>query len=273
MSAAPDRYALFGHPVAHSVSPQIHAAFAQQAGQNLRYEKREIPLDGFAAAVADFFAGGGKGVNATLPFKGEAFACAGRITPRAEAASAVNTLWPADDGTLVGDNTDGVGFVRDLTINKGIAVTGKTVLLMGAGGAARGVLRPLLELAPARLHIANRTAARATELAEDPNVTGGGFDDWPDLRFDLIINATAAGHGGSAIAPPPTLLAPGCACYDLSYGDAAVPFLEWARRQGVARTLDGWGMLVEQAAESFFLWRGVKPDTGAVIAAGPASLR
>ncbi|HET8551059.1 MAG TPA: shikimate dehydrogenase [Gammaproteobacteria bacterium] len=267
-----DRYALFGHPVAHSVSPQIHAAFARHTGQDLQYEKRDVPLNGFAAAVDAFFAAGGKGLNVTLPFKGEACARAGHLTRRAQAARAVNTLWRAPDGALVGDNTDGVGFIRDLTINNGITVAGKTILLLGAGGAARGVLKPLLELAPARLHIANRTAARAVELAEGRTVTGGGLDDWPDLRFDLIIDATAAGHTASALAPPSKLLAERCACYDLSYGEAAAPFLEWARRQGITQTLDGWGMLVEQAAESFFLWRGVKPDTGAIIAAGPASL-
>ncbi|HET7370373.1 MAG TPA: shikimate dehydrogenase [Gammaproteobacteria bacterium] len=259
----PDRYALFGNPVAHSVSPRLHAAFAAQTGQHLHYEKREIAPVDFAAAVDAFFAGGGKGLNITLPFKGDACACASRLTIRAREARAVNTLWQDVDLTLVGDNTDGVGFIRDLTVNHRFSVAGRTVLLLGAGGAARGVLGPLLEQGPARLHVANRTAARAVELAGlyGDNVTGGGLDDWPDERFGLIVNATAAGHAGTVAVPPAERLSGGCVCYDLSYGAAAEPFLAWARTRDTALALDGWGMLVEQAAESFYLWRGIRPET------------
>ncbi|HET7307586.1 MAG TPA: shikimate dehydrogenase [Gammaproteobacteria bacterium] len=263
-----DRYALFGHPVAHSVSPALHAAFARQTGQEFTYDKHTVAPDDFSARVKEFFAIGGKGLNITLPFKGAAFAGADRLTPRARQAQAVNTLWRDNSGALVGDNTDGAGFIRDLTVNHSIPVGGKNILLIGAGGAARGIIGPLLEQAPARLHIANRTASRATELAAlfGSPVTGGGFDVWPDARFDLIINATAAGHEGVAAAPPDKLLAPRFSGYDLSYGDVAAPFLQWAQSHRAASACDGWGMLVEQAAESFYLWRGLRPDTAPVIA-------
>ncbi|HET7587618.1 MAG TPA: shikimate dehydrogenase [Gammaproteobacteria bacterium] len=265
-----DRYALFGNPVAHSVSPQIHAAFAAQTGQALRYEKREVAPADFRSAVDDFFTSGGKGLNVTLPFKADACTYAARVTPRARAAAAANTLWQDSDGTLTGDNTDGIGFVRDLAVNSLIRIDGKNILVLGAGGAARGIFGPLLEQHPARLHIANRTAARATELANcyGEHVTGGGLENWPDTRFDLVVNATAAGHGGAAVAPPAELLARAWFGYDLSYGAAAKPFLDWARTHNAARVLDGWGMLVEQAAESFYLWRGVRPNTTEVLRDG-----
>ncbi|HET6655909.1 MAG TPA: shikimate dehydrogenase [Gammaproteobacteria bacterium] len=267
MDRSADRYAVFGNPVAHSVSPQLHAAFAAQTGQHLHYEKCEIAPKDFAAAVDSFFAGGGKGLNITLPFKGDACTCAERLTVRARDARAVNTLWPDVDHTLVGDNTDGVGFIRDLTVNHRFSVTGKTILLLGAGGAARGVLGPLLEQRPARLHIANRTASRAIKLASlyGENITSGGLKHWPDMRFDLVVNATAAGHAGAVAVPPPERLAGKWAGYDLSYGAAAEPFLDWARSHNAAFALDGWGMLLEQAAESFYLWRGVRPNTTAML--------
>lgn len=262
------RYAVFGNPVAHSVSPRIHAAFAKQTGHDLSYDKMEVPLDGLDAAVDDFFAAGGKGLNITLPFKAQAFECADHATVEACDAGAVNTLWRESNDTLVGANTDGVGFIRDLTVNQRASLAGRRVLLLGAGGAARGILGPLLQARPAHVHIANRTAARATALAarHPGNVTGAGLDDWPADRFDLVINASAAGHDGATSTPPPDLLGATCVCYDLSYGHAAAAFLDWARTHGAARALEGWGMLVEQAAESFHLWRGVRPETAAIVA-------
>lgn len=264
----PDRYALFGNPVAQSASPELHTAFARQTGQDLVYDKHEIARGGFTAAVRAFFAEGGKGLNVTLPFKHEACACAESLTARARTAQAANTLWCDESGRLVGDNTDGVGFARDVRVNQGIRVANRNVLILGAGGAARGVIAPLLEQAPARLHIANRTASRAAELARsfDGPVTGGGFGTWPDGRFDLIINATAAGHGGAVAAPANERLAPDFIAYDLNYGTVAEPFLEWARQHHAAAVSDGWGMLVEQAAESFYLWRGIRPDTAPMLA-------
>jgi shikimate dehydrogenase len=263
-----DKYAVFGNPVAHSVSPALHARFARQTGQTLSYRKQAVAREEFAATVDAFFAAGGQGRNITLPFKGEAHDLAKQLSPRAREARAVNTLWQGADGELIGDNTDGIGFIRDLTINQGVSIHEKKVLLLGAGGAARGVLGPLLAQSPARLHVANRGAERAAELAAGSNgkVTSGGLDHWPEARFDLIINATAAGYTRAVTAPPAHQLAHSFICYDLSYGAAAEPFLAWANEQGAARAIDGWGMLVEQAAESFYAWRGVRPDTTPVLA-------
>lgn len=264
-----DRYALFGNPVAGSPSPAIHAAFARQTGAALTYQKQAVPTEGFGAMLTAFFDAGGKGLNVTLPFKREAFDLAERSTPRARRARAVNTLWRDAAGALVGDNTDGAGFIRDLTANHSVTLAGRRVLLLGAGGAARGVLAPLLDGRPACLHVANRTGARARALAgEYPHANVGGGDlDTPPGAFDLIVNATSAGHGGAAPRLPADILAPAGVCYDLSYGAAAAPFLAWARDRGAALALDGWGMLVEQAAESFYLWRGVRPETASLIAA------
>lgn len=264
-----DRYAVFGHPVHHSVSPALHHAFATQTGQALEYTKQAVQPDQFAAAVNRFFHADGKGLNITLPFKRQAYALADRLTKRARCAQAVNTLWKDAGGKLHGDNTDGVGFIRDLTVNQRIAVADKTILLIGAGGAARGVLNPLATAGPKRLHIANRTSGKAVELAASypAEVTGGGLNAWPHMQFDLIINASAAGHNKVVSTPPATRLAPELTCYDLSYGTPAAPFLSWAHAQGATKAIDGWGMLVEQAAEAFELWRDIRPDTAPVIAA------
>ncbi len=263
----PDRYAVFGNPIAHSKSPLIHAEFARQTGQDLVYEARLAPLDGFVAAVEAFRAEGGKGANVTVPFKGEAFRYATALTERARLAEAVNTLRFDEDGVL-GDNTDGVGLVRDLTRNLGQAIGGRRVLLLGAGGAARGVLGPLLAEAPARLVIANRTADRARALAERFSgfgpVEGGGYEALAGLAFDVVINATSTGLSDELPPLPPTVFAPGALAYDMMYG-RATPFMAFAEQRG-ARVSDGLGMLVEQAAESFWLWRGIRPDTAPVIA-------
>jgi len=264
-----DRYAVFCNPITHSKSPRIHAAFAEQTGQNLAYEARLAPLDGFAAAVAGFRDEGGRGANVTVPFKEQAYALSTSLSARARAAGAVNTLTFAADDVL-GDNTDGVGLVNDLTGNLGLDLAGKRILLMGAGGAARGVMPPLLEQGPAELFIVNRTAAKAEELVAlaysqgvGATLAAGGYADVSG-RFDLVINATAASLSGDLPPLPAGLFADGALAYDMMYGKDT-PFLAFARREG-ARCADGLGMLVEQAAEAFFLWRGVRPVTAPVIA-------
>jgi len=265
-----DRYAVIGNPIAHSKSPRIHAAFAAQTGQALRYEALLAPLDGFAATVLAFRAAGGRGMNVTVPFKLEAFALAERLSPRARAAGAVNTLAFGADG-IFGDNTDGAGILRDITVNLGCPLGGRRVLLLGAGGAARGALLPLLDAAPASLTIANRSAAKAAALAAEfagagpLKPTGGGFGELAGLHFDVVINATSASLSDAAPELPPGLYAPGSLAYDMMYGRGDTPFLAAARRQGAAVLADGLGMLVEQAAESFALWRGVRPDTAPVL--------
>jgi len=259
-----DRYAVFGHPIAHSKSPLIHAAFARQTGQDMTYEAILAPLDGFAESVTAFVAAGGRGANVTVPFKEEAFRLAGRLTPRARRAGAVNTLALDADGIL-GDNTDGAGLVTDLTRNLHRTLTGRRILLLGAGGAARGVIEPLLDQQPAALVIANRTVGRAQELAElfDRGIRACGFDG-VDTPFDVVINATAASLAGELPPLSPQIFTPDTLAYDMMYG-RDTPFLAFARAQGAA-TADGLGMLVEQAAEAFHLWRGVRPDTAPVIA-------
>ena len=267
-----DRYAVVGNPIAHSKSPWIHAAFARQTGQALDYHALLAPLDGFAETVAAFRAGGGHGLNVTVPFKLEAFALAERLTPRAQAAGAVNTLVFGADG-LLGDNTDGAGLVRDLVVNLGCPLAGRRILLLGAGGATRGALLPLLEGRPASLVIANRTAARAEALAAefaphaaDASLEGCGFAALAGRRFDLVINATAASLSGELPPLPPGLYADDALAYDMMYGRGHTPFMGAALADGAARVADGLGMLVEQAAESFALWRGVRPDGAPVLA-------
>lgn len=264
-----DRYAVFGHPVAHSRSPFIHAAFARQTGQDLHYEAILAPLDGFASCLADFAATGGCGANVTVPFKEEAFRRADRLSPRAQRAGAVNTL-KFESAGLLGDNTDGAGLVADLVRNLGRTLGGRRILLLGAGGAARGVLGPLLDQQPAALVIANRTVPRAAELAHlfGRGVHACGFAEVAG-PFDVIVNATAASLAGELPPLSPTIFAAESLAYDMMYG-RDTPFLAFAREQGIA-AVDGLGMLVEQAAESFLLWRGIRPETGPVIASLRAS--
>lgn len=262
-----DHYAVFGNPIAHSKSPLIHASFARQTRQDMDYTALLAPLDGFAECVTAFRAGGGAGANVTVPFKEQAYALAARRTPRAEAAGAVNTLH-FQGAEVLGDNTDGAGLIADLTRNLGVDLAGRRILLMGAGGAARGVVLPLLACGPAVLFIANRTAGRAVDLAarfrDDGPVRGGGYEALTDMTYDIVINATAASLAGELPALPDGIFAAGALAYDMMYG-RDTPFLQLARQAG-ARTADGLGMLVEQAAEAFFLWRGVRPDTAPVIA-------
>ena len=267
-----DRYAVIGNPIAHSKSPRIHAAFAAQTGQPVHYEALLAPLDGFIQTVTDFRAAGGRGLNVTVPFKLEAHALADELSPRAEAAGAVNTL-RFEDGGVFGDNTDGAGLVRDLQHNLGCPLAGARVLLLGAGGAARGVVQPLLATAPASLTIANRTVSRADELAHRfgtetgaPAVDACGFTALAGRQFDVVINATAASLADQAPDLPSGLYANDALAYDMMYGRGDTPFLTAARLDGAAHFADGLGMLVEQAAESFLLWRGVRPATAPVLA-------
>jgi shikimate dehydrogenase len=259
-----DRYAVFGHPIAHSKSPQIHAAFARQTGQDMTYEAILAPLEDFAASVAAFIAAGGRGANVTVPFKEQAFALANRLSPRAQRAGAVNTLTFDAEGIL-GDNTDGAGLVADLTRNLRCPLAGRRILLLGAGGAARGVIEPLLDEKPAALVIANRTVSRAQELAElfGQGVRACGFDGI-DAPCDVVINATAASLAGELPPLSPRLFTADTLAYDMMYG-RDTPFLSFARSHGAA-TADGLGMLVEQAAEAFYVWRSVRPDTAPIIA-------
>ena len=249
-----DRYAIIGNPVAHSKSPWIHAAFARATSQDLDYGRIEAPLDAFAATVESFRAAGGKGLNVTLPFKQEAFALCSSVSERARVAQAVNTLVLE---TGFGDNTDGIGLVRDLSRNLNCAFS--SVLLLGAGGAAQGVVGALLDAGAARVVIANRTVSKAQGLAARfPGASASGYADLAG-EFDLVINATSAGLAGELPPLPAGILRSGVLAYDMVYG-RETPFLAAARRAG-ARTCDGLGMLVEQAAESFFIWRGVRPPT------------
>jgi len=261
-----DSYAVIGNPVAHSKSPWIHAEFARQSRQDLEYLRIEAPLDGFRRAVDEFRAAGGRGANVTLPFKDQAYLyCQHAVTERARAAGVVNTL-VFENGVARGDNTDGVGLLRDLTVNLGRKIAGARVLLLGAGGAAQGVLAPLIEARPRRLVVANRSADKARALARRYGAdAGGGYGELRGEQFDLLINATSAGLTGEAPPLAQDAFAPRALGYDLVYG-RDTPFLAMARAAG-AEACDGSGMLVEQAAESFLLWRGVRPATAALLAA------
>lgn len=263
-----DDYAVMGNPISHSKSPSIHTLFAEQTDQSILYTAIHVDIEGFKQAVGNFVAAGGKGLNVTVPFKQEAWELATERSERAERAGAVNTLKIEDD-KIFGDNTDGVGLVNDLTINHSIDLKNKNVLLMGAGGAARGVLIPLLKQNPASLFIANRTPDKAKDLADDfsdaGNISGGGYDAITDLKFDVVINATAASLQGELPPLPDTLLNDNASCYDMMYAAKPTSFMQWATEHNAAKVLDGLGMLVEQAAESFYIWRGVKPETKNVI--------
>ncbi len=259
-----DRYAVFGNPIAHSKSPLIHAAFARQTAQDLTYEAILAPLDGFADSIGQFVQSGGRGANVTVPFKEEAFRLAHMLTERAAKAGAVNTLVFADD-KITGDNTDGAGLVHDIRDNHGYLITDKRILLMGAGGAARGVILPLLAESPISLTVANRTVEKAAALRDHfNNITASSYQTLAGQSFDLIINATSSGLSGELPPLPAGIFAEGALAYDMMYG-RETPFMAFARRH-VAQVADGLGMLVEQAAEAFYVWRGVRPQTAPVIA-------
>ncbi len=263
-----DRYAVIGNPVKHSLSPRIHALFAQQYGQAISYEALEAPLDGFPAFVLKLYDAGYLGLNVTVPFKQQAWALADTLSEAAQMAEAVNTLIHGETGWR-GDNTDGKGLVNDLLNNLHLSLNNQRVLILGAGGAVRGVLLPLLQQTPALLHIANRTATKAQALAAQfahlGSVRGSGLEGPYDAGFDLIINGTASSLQGSVPDIPPELVKPDTLCYDMMYADSPTAFVAWGRRQGAAQSVDGLGMLVEQAAESFYLWRGQRPQTKPVL--------
>lgn len=266
-----ERYAVMGNPVSHSKSPFIHAAFARQCGHKISYDAIQVDAGGFTQALGNFQAAGGKGVNITVPFKQEAFALCNEVSLRAQQAKAVNTITFRADGTRYGDNTDGVGLVRDILHNHGGVMAQQRILLLGARGAARGVVGPLLAEMPTQLVIANRTPDKALELAAEfsdmGTVTGCGFPALAGKSFDLIINATAASLHQELLPLPEDVVAHGGWCYDMMYSLQPTIFMRWANEHGADKALDGLGMLVEQAAEAFYLWRGVHPQTAPVIAA------
>lgn len=263
-----DRYAVFGNPINHSKSPQIHAAFAEQTGEAVEYGAQCIAEDQFETSVETFFREGGKGLNITVPFKQRAWAMAQWRSPAAERAGAVNTLYLNEQGQLCGDNTDGTGLVCDLE-NHRTRLQGARVLILGAGGAVRGVLEPFLAAGATQIVIANRTASKAHELAQafgDLGVVSGcGFKEIDPAPFDLVLNGTSASLQGDLPPIPADVVARRTTCYDMMYGAKPTPFCAWATAAGSGKVMDGLGMLVEQAAESFRIWRGVKPQTGAVI--------
>ena len=262
-----DSYAVIGNPIAHSKSPQIHHAFARQLGHDLDYTVIECPPDGFLDAVRAFRDRGGRGMNVTTPFKLEAFALADERSARAESAGSVNTL-RFDAGAVLADNFDGIGFVRDVTVNLGVPIARRRVLVLGAGGAARGLLQPIADEGPSELLVVNRSLDKARRIVGqlDGGVGRvGGYDDLPGEAFDLVINATSASMHGELPAVAASIFRPDGVAYDLAYGLGMTPFLELASSVGVGRAVDGVGMLVEQAAEAFAWWRGMRPDTRAMI--------
>ncbi|MBE9516016.1 MAG: shikimate dehydrogenase [Proteobacteria bacterium] len=266
-----DRYAVMGHPISHSRSPFIHNEFARQMAMDIEYTAIDVAPGTFNQAVKTFHQLGGKGLNITVPYKQEAWELVDERSHRAELAGAVNTIRCNDDGTLYGDNTDGIGLLRDLTMNLDMSLHQKRILVLGAGGAVRGVLVPLLEQGPKQLVVANRTVSKAVELAQQfgsiSPMLGCGFDDLDGQQFDIIINGTAASLGGDIPQIPAAVCKDASHVYDMMYARDPTAFMVWAREQGAESVSDGLGMLVEQAAESFFVWRGVLPDTAPVIAA------
>jgi shikimate dehydrogenase len=265
-----DQYALFGFPVHHSWSPFIHGMFARQTGQDMTYRLHESPPERFRSDVLEFFSSGGRGINVTLPHKRAAADLVNELTPRAQLADAVNTVVQRDE-RLIGDNTDGAGLLADLTRNLGLTFDSPRILLLGAGGAARGALEPLLSLGPRLMVVANRTAERAqalaAEFAELGPVTGCAFGRLEHHGFDLIVNATSASLRGEVPLIPISVVESTTVCYDMAYGVGDTPFVAWAKRLGAGRAEQGWGMLVEQAAEAFEVWRGLRPDTRPVLEA------
>ncbi len=269
-----DRYAVMGNPISHSKSPQIHQAFAEQTQQKLEYTAVHVDVGGFAQAVSHFQGHKGCGLNVTVPFKLDAWKLADSLSQRAQQAGAVNTLVLDEQGNIHGDNTDGIGLVNDIINHLGWQISGKDILILGAGGASRGVIGPILEQKPNSLTIANRTASKATELADlfsqmdtlsVKNIQGGSYDALSGQQFDIIINATAASLQGEVPPLPDDLLKAQACCYDMMYADKDTAFMIWAKQHQAENISDGLGMLVGQAAESFLLWRGVRPEVKSVI--------
>ena len=264
-----DHYAVFGNPVAHSKSPQIHSLFAEQTKQSLHYTAELAEQGQFDEAVKIFIKNGGKGLNVTVPFKEDAWRCATNRSERAQRAGAVNTLKLEQDGSLFGDTTDGIGLVNDLVTNHNIQIKNKDILVIGAGGAVRGVLEALLTQQPASLLVTNRTRQKAVKLAETfsdlGNIKGCGLDEINQQRFDIVINGTSASLKGDIPALPNSIFRTNSCSYDMMYAAKPTPFLCWSSDNGATHVFDGLGMLVEQAAESFYVWRGIKPETASVI--------
>ncbi len=264
-------FAVVGNPIGHSLSPRIHQAFSEQFNLNISYEAIEIPQDDFVTDLRGLQQLGYKGLNVTVPFKQQAAEVCDRKSPRAEDASAVNTIIFSANGEIAGDNTDGVGLTRDLVNNNSVLIKRRKILLLGAGGAVRGVLPSILALSPANLTLANRTVEKAEKLAEDFEMVGdiipSSFEKLGRDKFDLIINGTSAGLKGEVPPIPAEVLGINSVCYDMMYNlNNITNFVQWAQNHGASRTLDGLGMLVEQAAESFFIWHGVRVNTAIVIA-------
>jgi shikimate dehydrogenase len=264
-----DQYAVFGHPIGHSKSPKIHALFAQQTGQDLVYIAQDVPAETFPQALGAFRDAGGQGLNCTVPLKTLAYSAAHELSDRAQCAGAVNTLALKPDGGWFGENTDGMGLTRDLEENLGLTLRGSRILILGAGGAVRGILHPLLGRTPTRLTIANRNQEKAGELARLFAPMGEietlAYDQLSASTYDLILNATAASLDQQLPPLPDGILAEQAVCYDLAYANQPTPFVRWGREQGAKLSVDGIGMLVEQAAEAFLLWRGVRPMSGPVL--------
>ncbi len=276
--APPARYGVMGNPIAHSKSPTIHQMFAEQTKQRLTYETILVDLGGLENAVGNFAGNLGKGLNVTVPFKEGAFRLLQHHNERALRAKAVNTIIFNDDGTLLGDNTDGVGLVRDIQQNHGLSIADRKVLILGAGGAVRGVLEPLLSEKPKKVVIANRTVTKAERLATDfadiGDIRGCGYEMLSEMgSFDMVINGTAASLHGELPPIPDASITPASVCYDMMYAADPTPFMQWCIERGAVHCFDGLGMLVEQAAESFKLWRGMMPQTEPVISAIRQSLR
>lgn len=272
-----DRYAVFGNPIAHSKSPQIHTHFAEQTDQQMIYTAELAEVENFENRVREFVANNGKGLNITVPFKQQAWELATQRSPRADRAGAVNTIIVKQDGSYYGENTDGTGLVRDLTENHQISLKDKRILILGAGGAVRGVLEPILNKHPAEVLIANRTLSKALQLAVDfadlGKISGCGFDELEGESFDIVINGTSASLHGDLPPLPNGLFNDNASAYDMMYAAHPTVFMEWAEQHGATKVLDGLGMLVEQAAEAFTLWRGGLPETKPVIDAIRASLK
>lgn len=266
-----DQYAVFGHPINHSKSPTIHQQFAIQTQQNIEYSRQDVNADQFVATTRNFFEQGGCGLNCTVPLKQRAWQFADTLTQRASFSKAVNTLTRQADGSIVGDNTDGVGLVTDLLSNHQIQLKSLNILLLGAGGASRGILAPILQQYPNKLVIANRTAEKAITLANEfkdlGSISGCGYEELRPQFFDVILNATSASLSGEIPPLPDTLFEENGICYDLAYSDEPTAFVRWGQQHGAAKSLDGLGMLVEQAAEAFYIWRDLRPKTQAVISA------
>ena len=267
--SSPDQYAVFGNPIRHSKSPEIHAAFAAQCGQNMVYRTHLVEDGLFAETARRFFSNGGKGLNITVPCKVDAFRFADSLSERARRAGAVNTLARQDDGTIYGDNTDGIGMVRDMLENLAWDVAGRRILMLGAGGAVRGILGPLLARKPSHVVLANCTVTKAralaAEFAELGEVRGCSYEGLAGSQFDLVINGTSASMSGELPPLPPGILSESACCYDMMYAANPTPFMHWAAAEAAWAVSDGLGMLVEQAAESFCIWRGVRPNTAPVI--------